>query len=122
VIVVADHDAALAFFSGAGGLRVLFDGAMSGAPFDRMLGMPPHASLRLSFLVAADQAPARLEIMSFRGVDAADRSLSPLGLRRLVFRADDAGAAGAALAAAGGAPLGPRVLRGPAGVEVELRG
>ncbi|MFD2354609.1 FAD-dependent oxidoreductase [Nonomuraea ferruginea] len=40
VIVPRDHDAALAFFTAGGGLKVLFDGEMSGPPFDRMTGMP----------------------------------------------------------------------------------
>ncbi|SEF68672.1 hypothetical protein SAMN04489712_101825 [Thermomonospora echinospora] len=122
VLVPADHEEALRFFTEAGGLEVAFDGAMSGEPFERMIGMPPGASLRLSFLVSADQAPARLEIMSFTGVQARDLSDRPLGLRRLVFAADDPDATAAALEAAGGVRIGERVLRGPAGVEVELRG
>ncbi|GLZ06546.1 hypothetical protein Acsp03_40120 [Actinomadura sp. NBRC 104412] len=91
VLVPDDHDAAVAFFTGAGGLEVLFEGEMSGDPFDRMTGMPEGAALRLTFLVARGHPPARLEIMSFRGVEAADRTASPLGLRRLVFASDDPG-------------------------------
>ncbi|WP_106398847.1 VOC family protein [Actinocorallia populi] len=121
VLVPADHEEALRFFTGAGGLEVAFDGEMSGEPFERMIGMPPGASLRLSFLVSADQAPARLEIMSFTGVEARDLSGRPLGLRRLVFAAADPDASEAALLACGGVRVGDRVVRGPAGVEVELR-
>ncbi|WP_169808791.1 VOC family protein [Microtetraspora niveoalba] len=121
VIVPADHDAALRFFAEAGGLTVAFDGEMKGEPFERMIGMPAGASLRLSFLVSADQAPARLEIMSFTGVDARDLSDRPLGLRRLVFAAADPDALAATLEAAGGVRLAEHAVRGPGGVEVELR-
>ncbi|GAA0949541.1 hypothetical protein [Actinocorallia libanotica] len=121
VLVPADHDEALRFFTEAGGLQVAFDGEMGGEPFERMIGMPPGAALRLSFLVSADQAPARLEIMSFTGVEARDLSGRPLGLRRLVFAAADPDATAAALRVCGGVPVGERVVRGPAGVEVELR-
>ncbi|MFG1943641.1 VOC family protein [Nonomuraea sp. NPDC048826] len=122
VIVPSDHDAALDFFTTGGGLKVLFDGEMSGPPFDRLTGMPADASLRLSFLVSADQAPARFEIMSFTGVDAADLSDRPLGLRRVVFAADDPAATAAALERHGGERLGELLLRGPAGLEIELTG
>ncbi|MFC3542862.1 hypothetical protein [Nonomuraea ferruginea] len=122
VIVPRDHDAALAFFTAGGGLKVLFDGEMSGPPFDRMTGMPADASLRLSFLVSADQAPARLEIMSFTGVDAADLSDRPLGMRRVVFAADDPVAMAAELERHGGERLGELLLRGPAGLEIQLTG
>lgn len=121
VIVPADHDEALRFFVDGGGLSVLFDGEMNGETFEHMVGMPGGASLRLSFLVSADQAPARFEIMSFTGVDAADLSDRRLGLRRVAFAADDPGAMAATLEAYGGVRLGERVLRGPAGLEVELR-
>ena len=67
VIVPDDHEEALRYFAGAGGLSVLFDGEMSGEPLVRMLGMPAGASLRLSFLAGATQAPARLEIISYTG-------------------------------------------------------
>ncbi|SNT23560.1 hypothetical protein SAMN05443665_102051 [Actinomadura meyerae] len=120
VLVPDDHDAAVAFFTGAG-LEVLFSGEMSGEPFDRMTGMPPGAALRLTFLVPPGHAPARLEIMSFTGVDAADLSGARLGLRRLVFAAADPGAALRNLAAAGAERLGAAAVRGPAGVEIEVR-
>ncbi|GGM45873.1 hypothetical protein ACFFX1_22135 [Dactylosporangium sucinum] len=121
VIVPADHDAAVDFFVRAGGLSVLFEGEMSGDPFDRMVGMPAEASLRLTFLVPKDQAPARLEIMSFRGVSAADESQRQLGLRRLIFAADDVEATRAALLGAGATAVDATWLRGPAGLEIALR-
>ncbi|TDD35603.1 hypothetical protein E1287_13205 [Actinomadura sp. KC06] len=122
VIVPDDHDAAVAFFAGAGGLEILFEGEMSGEPFDRMTGMPADASLRLTFLVSSGHPPARLEIMSFAGVDAADRTGGPLGLRRLVFASDTPDETRNALLKAGAVPLGANALRGPAGIEIELRG
>ncbi|MGI5158906.1 VOC family protein [Microbispora sp. CA-102843] len=120
VVVPADHEQALRFFADGGGLSVAFDGEMNGETFERMTGMPGGASLRLSFLVSAGQAPARFEIMSFTGVDAADLSDRPLGLRRVVFEADDPASTAARLEAHGGVRLGERVVRGPAGLEVEL--
>jgi hypothetical protein len=119
VLVVDDHDAAVAFFEAAG-LATAFDGAMSGAPFDELVGMPADASLRLAFMVGSDQASARLEIMSFTGVQAADRSADPVGIQRLVFVADDPEASCAAMVAAGAEPIGPALVRGPAGVEIEV--
>jgi len=121
VLVPDDHDAAVAFFTGAGGLEVLFEGEMSGDPFDRMTGMPEGAALRLTFLVARGHPPARLEIMSFRGVEAADRTASPLGLRRLVFASDDPGATLDDLVKAGATRLDGTTLRGPAGIELQVR-
>ncbi|MFI0353391.1 VOC family protein [Actinomadura sp. 9N407] len=121
VIVPADHDAAVGFFVEAGGLQILFEGEMSGEPFDRMTGIPADGSLRLTFLVSPGHAPARLEIMSFGGVDAEDLSGRPLGLRRLVFASDDPAATLADLVKAGGAPIDATSLRGPAGVEIEVR-
>ncbi|WP_030909514.1 hypothetical protein [Streptosporangium amethystogenes] len=121
VVVPADHDQALRFFVEGGGLNILFAGEMSGEPFERLIGMPPGAGLRLTFLVSADHAPARLEIMSFTGVDAVDLSDRPLGLRRVVFAVEDPASTIAALEACGGVRLGERLVRGPGGLEVELR-
>ena len=36
--------------------------------------MPSGAELRLAFLIGPDEAPARLEIMSFKGVPTTERS------------------------------------------------
>ena len=119
VLVVDDHDAAVAFFEAAG-LTTAFDGAMSGSPFDELVGMPADASLRLAFLVGPNQGPARLEIMSFTGVPSVDRSAAPVGIQRLVFVADDTQAAYAALLAAGAEPVSPLVVRGPVGVEIQV--
>ena len=119
VLVVADHDAAVAFFEAAG-FSTLFDGEMSGAPFDELVGMPVDAALRLAFMVGPEHQPARLEIMSFTGVPTRDRSADPVGIRRLVLVADDPAATRDALLAVGAEELGDGVLRGPVGVEIEL--
>ena len=119
MLVVEDHDAAVAFFVAAG-LRPVFDGTMTGPDFEELVGMPAGAALRLAFLVGPDEAPARVEIMSFAGVEAADRSADPTGIRRIVFAVDDPDADRAALLAAGAQELGGGVLRGPAGVEITL--
>lgn len=119
VLVVDDHDAAVAFFEAAG-LTTAFDGSMSGPPFDELVGMPADAALRLAFMVGSDQASARLEIMSFTGVAAADRSADPVGIQRLVFVADDPQAAVAAMLAAGATSIGADLVRGPVGVEIQV--
>ncbi len=120
VLVVDDHDAAVKFFV-AGGLRALFDGAMTGDDFERLVGMPSGATLRIAFLVGPEQAPARLEIMSFEGITGvADRTKDPVGIQRLVFEVDDVADSRAILIEAGAVELPNSNLRGPAGVELEL--
>lgn len=121
VLVVADqdHDATVAFFTAAG-LTAAFDGAMSGAPFDELVGMPAQASLRLTFLMGPDQEAARMEVMSFRGVPVRDRSAEAAGIRRLVFAAADPRASYEALVAAGANPVAPGTVRGPVGVEIQV--
>ena len=102
-------------------MRVIFDGTMSGAEFEEFVGMPPGAELRLAFLVGPDEAPARLEIMSFKGVPATDAVDGPVpASRRIVFAADDPAATRQTLLAAGAEDLGGGLLRGPAGVEIAL--
>jgi hypothetical protein len=119
VLVTDDHDGAVAFFEAAG-LTTAFDGAMSGSPFDELVGMPTGASLRLAFLVGPEQEAARLEIMSFTGVEAAHRTSDAVGIQRLVFVADDPAESHAALVAAGATPVADLVVRGPVGVEIEV--
>jgi hypothetical protein len=94
---------------------------MVGDDFERLVGMPPAATLRITFLVGPEQAAARLEIMSFRGIaDAADRTKDPVGIQRLVFEVDDVSDSRTTLIAAGAIKLPNGNLRGPAGVELEL--
>jgi catechol 2,3-dioxygenase-like lactoylglutathione lyase family enzyme len=119
VLVVQDHDAAVAFFS-AGGLDTVFDGRMAGEPFDALVGMPSDAALRLAFMGGSDHLPARFEIMSFEGVDTVDRTGDPLGVQRLVFVCDDVAGTRAALVAAGAEEVDGATLRGPVGVLLTL--
>lgn len=119
VLVVDDHDAALAFFT-AGGLGAVFDGEMSGPDFERLVGMPAGASLRLAFMGGPDHLPARFELMSFTGTPTRDLVGSPVGIQRLVFVCDDAEATRAALVAAGGEQLPDGAVRGPVGVVLDL--
>ncbi|WP_165959263.1 hypothetical protein, partial [Actinomadura sp. KC345] len=123
VLVAADHDAAIEFFTAAGGLEVLFSGELSGEEFERMMGLPAGAGFRMTFLVAPGHPPARLELMTVTGpgVDPQDLSDRPLGLRRLVFACDHPDETRARLLKAGATRLDATTLRGPAGIEIELR-
>jgi catechol 2,3-dioxygenase-like lactoylglutathione lyase family enzyme len=120
VINVADMGRALAFFAGAGGLEVLFDGEMSGDAIETMIGLPKGARLRLAFLAGVDHAPARLELMQFFGVPV-ERRERPVGLRGLVFASPEPEEALRALLEAGGRPLGRDRVLGPEGIEIGVR-
>ncbi|MBX6748818.1 MAG: hypothetical protein IRY85_03970 [Micromonosporaceae bacterium] len=119
VVAAADHDAAVALFTAAG-MTAAFDGAMAGPPFDELVGMPPEARLRLTFLMGPAQEAARVEIMSFEGVPIRDRSIDRSGIRRLVFAADQPRESYDALVAAGATPMAADVVRGPVGVEIQV--
>lgn len=122
VLVVDDHDEALRFFT-AGGLVTVFDGTMQGGQFEDLVGMPPGASLRLSFLGGEEHLPARWELMSFTGVSGVDRSASPLGIHEVRYRCQDVQRTRRALLDAGGtAPFdgAPDVVVGPVGVRIKL--
>ena len=119
VLVPSDHDAALALFTSAG-LVAAFDGEFSGEPFVSMTDMPAAASLRLSFLTSVDEAPARFELMSFRGVKGRSRSVDGNGLRSLLFASDDPATARKALLAGGAIGLSDGSLAGPDGLGIRL--
>ena len=119
VLVVDDHDAAVAFFE-AGGLSTVFDGEMTGPDFERLVGMPEGATLRLAFMGGPEHLPARFEIMSFSGVDSVDRRGEPVGIQRVAFACDDVAATRAALVAAGARPQEDGGLLGPVGVVIDL--
>jgi hypothetical protein len=119
VVESHEHDAAVRFFE-ALGLHPIFVGTMTGEPFDQLVGMPADAALRLAFMAGADQAPARLEIMSFTGVPGVDRTTDAVGIRRLVFVVDDVAATIAVLEELGAERLADDAFRGPVGVEIEL--
>lgn len=119
VLIPSNHDATLALFTAAG-MVTAFDGVFSGEPFVSMTGMPADASLRLTFLTCADQSPARLELMSFNGVQPADRSVSSRGLRELVFGCDDVASTREILLNGGAIALDHDVLAGPDGIRLRL--
>lgn len=119
VLVVSDHDAALAFFQ-AGGLETIFDGDMSGPEIERLVLLPEDASLRLSFLSGRDHLPARLELMSFSGVSASNREGTSTGIQRLIYVCDDVESTKEALLKRGGKLLGDNELLGPEGIVLEL--
>lgn len=121
VLVVPDVDAALGLFEGAGGMKVLFDGELGGEPFERMLGLPRGARFRIAVLAAPGLGPARLELIRFSGVPGAPARERAIGLRRLGFAVEHPAGASAALERAGARPVGPGLLVGPAGIEIELR-
>lgn len=119
VLVVDDHDRALEFFR-AGGMETVFDGEMSGPDFERLIGMPEGAAIRLSFLGGPDHQPARLELMSFTGTPSVDRREARQGITRLTFACDDVAATRKALEAAGARTLPDGALEGPVGTVLEL--
>ncbi|MFD1824070.1 VOC family protein [Mumia zhuanghuii] len=118
VLVVDDHDDAVAFFE-AGGLGTVFDGTMAGSEFEELVGMPAGAELRLTFMGGPEHRPARLEIMSFTGV-AGQRTDAGGGVQRIVYFCDDVAATREALIAAGAEQADDGTLRGPAGLEIAL--
>lgn len=123
-LVASDHDAMVRLFVDGGGLSVLFDNTMSGAATEQGVGLPPGAQLRVTMLLSQSQQPARLEILSFEGVTATDRTADTTGLRRLRFACDDVAATTAGLVGSGATRgTGPDpLLYGPDGVELELVG
>ena len=122
VINVTDVDSALRFFVGAGGLTSLFDGVLSGEPFERMMGLPAGVSLRIAFLAAQNQAPARLELMQFFDTPREPGHKRTMGLSRLVFSCpkDDIEATRDRLLAAGGAASPDGRIIGPAGIILDF--
>lgn len=123
VINVTDLDEALRFFADAGGLKVLFSGPMGGPAFERMIGMPPGASLRIAFLAAADEKPARLELMQFIDLGEATRPFRPssTGISRLAFECTDVAATRSRLIQAGGREDREGTILGPMDVEIDLK-
>jgi len=121
VITVDDLDAALAVFAGAGGMKVLFHGPLSGEIIEQLIGLPPGATLRIAVLSGQDERPARLELMQFFGVTGGERRERSVGLRRIRFDVQAPERVAAELTEAGAARVGPTLLEGPGGIEIELR-
>jgi len=121
VITVDDLDAALAVFAGAGGMRVLFQGPLGGETIERLIGLPPGASLRVAVLSGQDERPARLELMQFLDVPGGQRRERAVGLRRIRYDVTAPERVAAELAQAGATRVVATLLTGPAGIEIELR-
>lgn len=122
VVNVDDMDAAVRFFVDAGGLVSLFDGTLRGEPFERMMGLPQGASLRIAFLSSVDQAPARLELMQFFDVPEAPLCHRSVGLTRLSFACpmSNQPPTRARLVDAGAIMDERDRLSGPAGIVIEM--
>jgi predicted enzyme related to lactoylglutathione lyase len=121
VVVVEDVDQAIAFFRDAGGMTLLFDGVMQGEVFEEMIGFPSGASLRIAFLAGPDKAPARVEIMSFDGVDRSENIKENIGIRRIVMNTSNLAETLAKFVELECRIISENVIEGPAGIEVELR-
>ena len=121
VLVVEDVDQAINFFRDAGGMTLLFDGVMQGEVFEEMIGFPSGASLRIAFLAGPDKAPARIEFMSFEGVERSGNLKENVGIRRIVMNTSDLEATLAKFTELECRIISKNVIEGPAGIEVELR-
>ena len=121
VVVVEDVDQAIAFFRDAGGMTLLFDGVMQGEVFEEMIGFPSGASLRIAFLAGPEKAPARIEFMSFEGVERSEGRKDNIGIRRIVMNTADLAETLAKFVELECRMISENVIEGPAGMEVELR-
>ena len=121
VLVVEDVDQAINFFRDAGGMTLLFDGVMQGEVFEEMIGFPSGASLRIAFLAGPDKAPARIEFMSFEGVERSENLKENVGIRLIVMNTSDLEATLAKFTELECRIISENVIEGPAGIEVELR-
>lgn len=101
------------------GWRTLLDFAMDGAHIEAVLGLPAGATLDFWMGAEPGNAPARLEMMRFRGVPARAFPARRVGIRRVVIGVDGDPARYAA--SLGQPVLAPGVLAGPGGLEIEFR-
>jgi hypothetical protein len=77
--------------------------------------------MRMACLAGSDLAPTRLMLTAFSNTTRATTDPArTVGIRRMTFGADPA-ALQQRLVKAGATVLGDGLLRGPAGVEIELR-
>jgi hypothetical protein len=101
------------------GWRTLLDFPMDGAHIEDVLGLPSGTALDFWMGAAPGNAPARLEMMHFRGVPARDFPARAVGIRRATIDVDDDPAQ---IAASLGCPIvAPGVVAGPGGLEIEFR-
>lgn len=121
-VTTADMPAALAFFAGAGGMTVIMDEEVEADWLCELVGVPQGTKMRLACLAGADLAPTRLILSSYEGAQPTTDALPgrTVGIRRITFAADPAELR-ARLIGAGATALDNGLLRGPAGIEIELR-
>ncbi len=101
------------------GWRTLLDFAMDGAHIEAVLGLPRGATLDFWMGAEPGNAPARLEMMRFRGLPVREFPERSVGIRRVVIGVD---ADPERYAASLGQPMvAPRIVKGPGGLEIECR-
>jgi catechol 2,3-dioxygenase-like lactoylglutathione lyase family enzyme len=120
-ITLPDVAPALEFFAGAGGMTVVMDQETTEDWACDLIGLPHGTSMRMACLAGSDLAPTRLMLTAFSNTTRATTDPArTVGIRRMTFGADPA-ALQQRLVKAGATVLGDGLLRGPAGVEIELR-
>lgn len=121
-MTTADVSAAIDFFAGAGGMTVIVDTEIEADWACDLIGLPYGTKTRLACLAGQDLAPIRLVVSSYSGAQATTAPVPgrTVGIQRITFAADPA-ALQERLVKAGATALGEGLLRGPAGVEIELR-
>ena len=120
-ITLPDVAPALEFFAGAGGMTVVMDQETTEDWACDLIGLPHGTSMRMACLAGSDFAPTRLMLTAFSNTTRATTDPArTVGIRRITFAADPA-TLQQRLVTAGATVLGDGLLRGPAGVEIELR-
>lgn len=120
-ISLPDVVPALDFFAGAGGMTVVMDQETREDWACDLIGLPRGTSMRMACLAGSDLAPTRLMLTAFSNTTRATTDPArTVGIRRITFAADPA-ALQQRLVQAGATVLGDGLLRGPVGVEIELR-
>lgn len=121
-VTTADVSAAIAFFAGAGGMTVVVDQEVEADWACDLIGLPHGTKVRLACLAGADLAPIRLILGSYHGAQPTTAAVPgrTVGIRRITFGADPVELQDR-LVRAGATVLGTGLLRGPAGIEIELR-
>ncbi|MCS6800475.1 MAG: hypothetical protein RMM58_07440 [Chloroflexota bacterium] len=119
VLTVGDLSRAVALFSEGLGIPVAMHNRLAGPEIERMIGLPPGASLNIAIL-AGDTLFGRIELVHYEGVDSRDltpRARPPAaGMLQVGFAVDDLEASAAKLAAFGVRPLSaPRDVPDPFG-------
>ncbi|TAK50970.1 MAG: hypothetical protein EPO25_17975 [Gammaproteobacteria bacterium] len=113
---------AVEFFAGAGGMAVIMDQEVEADWASDLIGVPLGTRMHVVCLAGEDTAPIRLMLVSYSGAlqVVKESTVRTVGIRRISFAADPAEMHDR-LVRAGATPLGDGLLRGPAGVEIELR-